>query len=63
VPRTPGLFVFSALASRGISWAALGAQSLASLISGAPCPLEASLLDAVDAGRFVSRAACRAAPR
>ncbi len=60
VPRTPGLFVFSALASRGISWAALGAQSLASQISGAPCPLEASLLDAVDAGRFVSRAACRA---
>ncbi len=63
VPRTPGLFVFSALASRGISWAALGAQSLASLISGAPCPLEASLLDAVDAGRFVSRAACRGALR
>ena len=60
VPRTPGLFVFTALASRGITWAALGAQSLASVISGAPCPLEASLLDAADAARFVSRAACRA---
>jgi tRNA 5-methylaminomethyl-2-thiouridine biosynthesis bifunctional protein len=60
VPRAPGLFVFTALASRGISWAALGAQSLASLISGSPCPLEASLLDAVDVGRFVARAACRA---
>ena len=60
VPRAPGLYVFTALASRGITWAALGAQSLASQVSGAPCPLEASLLDAVDAGRFVSRAARRA---
>jgi len=60
VPRAAGLYVFTALASRGITWAALGAQSLASVISGAPCPLEASLLDAVDAGRFVSRVARRA---
>jgi len=59
VPRAPGLFVFTALASRGITWAALGAQALASVITGAPCPLEASLFDAVDAGRFVSRAARR----
>ena len=59
VPRAPGLFVFTALASRGIAWSALGAQTLASLITGAPCPLEASLLDAVDAGRFVSRTARR----
>jgi tRNA 5-methylaminomethyl-2-thiouridine biosynthesis bifunctional protein len=55
VPRLPGLFVFTALASRGIASAALGGHTLASLISGAPCPLEASLLDAVDAARFVSR--------
>jgi tRNA 5-methylaminomethyl-2-thiouridine biosynthesis bifunctional protein len=60
VPRMPGLFVLTALASRGITWAALGAQSLAALVSGAPCPLEASLLDAVDAGRFVSRGSRRA---
>lgn len=60
VPRTPGLFVFTALASRGITWAALGAQTVASLASGAPCPLEASLLDAVDVGRYASRAARRA---
>jgi tRNA 5-methylaminomethyl-2-thiouridine biosynthesis bifunctional protein len=59
VPRAPGLYVFTALASRGITWAALGAQSLASLVSGAPCPLESSLLDVVDAGRFVSRTARR----
>jgi tRNA 5-methylaminomethyl-2-thiouridine biosynthesis bifunctional protein len=59
VPRMPGLFVFTALASRGITWATLGAQTLAALISGAPCPLESSLLDAVDAARFASRAARR----
>ena len=55
VPRAPGLYVFTGLASRGITWATLGASTLASQISGAPCPLEASLLDAIDAGRFESR--------
>ncbi len=55
IPRLPGLFVFTALASRGITSAVLGARTLASLISGAPCPLEASLQDAVDPARFVSR--------
>jgi tRNA 5-methylaminomethyl-2-thiouridine biosynthesis bifunctional protein len=59
VPRAPGLFVFTALASRGITWAALGAQALAALVAGTPCPLESSLLDAVDVARFASRAARR----
>jgi len=59
VPRLPGLFVFTALGSRGITWSALGARLLASCISGAPAPLEASLIDAVDPARFVSRAARR----
>ena len=61
VPRLPGLFVFTALGSRGITWSALGAQVLASLISGAPAPIEASLLDAVDPARFITRRARRAA--
>ena len=56
VPRQPGLFMFTALGSRGITWCALGAQVLASSVSGAPVPLEASLLDAIDPARFVSRA-------
>jgi len=60
VPRLPGLFVFAALGSRGITWAALGAQLLASAVSGAPLPLESSLLDAVDPARFVTRQARRA---
>ena len=54
IPRLPGLFVFSALGSRGITWSALGAQTLAALISGAPVPLEASLLDAIDPARFAA---------
>ncbi|MEO6031157.1 MAG: FAD-dependent 5-carboxymethylaminomethyl-2-thiouridine(34) oxidoreductase MnmC, partial [Burkholderiaceae bacterium] len=61
VPRLPGLFVFTALGSRGITWSALGAQLLASFVTGAPAPLEASLLDAVDPARFISRQARRAA--
>lgn len=60
VPRLPGVFAFTALGSRGITWCALGAQVLASAITGAPAPLESSLLDAIDAGRFVSRQARRA---
>jgi tRNA 5-methylaminomethyl-2-thiouridine biosynthesis bifunctional protein len=59
VPRIPGLFVFTALGSRGIAWSALGARTLASWVTGAPAPMEASLIDAVDPARFVSREARR----
>ena len=61
VPRVPGLYAFTGLGSRGITWATLGARTLAALISGAPCPLDASLLDAVDAARFAVREARRRA--
>jgi tRNA 5-methylaminomethyl-2-thiouridine biosynthesis bifunctional protein len=61
VPRLPGLFVFTALGARGITWSALGARVLAACITGAPAPMEASLIDAVDPARFVSRAARRQA--
>ena len=59
VPRLPGLYVFTALGSRGITWSALGAQVLAACVTGAPAPVGASLLDAIDPARFVSRAARR----
>ena len=59
-PRAPGLFVFAGLGSRGIAGSALGAQVLAASITGAPMPLEADLLDAVDPARFASRAFRRA---
>lgn len=60
VPRQEGLFVFTALGSRGITQAALGAEALASWITGDPLPLPASLLDALDVARFVSRAVRKA---
>ncbi|MBA3623295.1 MAG: FAD-dependent oxidoreductase, partial [Methylibium sp.] len=47
-----GLYVFTGLGSRGIAWAALGAQLLASWVSGAPCPLEADLRHAIDPARL-----------
>jgi tRNA 5-methylaminomethyl-2-thiouridine biosynthesis bifunctional protein len=55
VPREPGLFVLTALGSRGITWAPLCARVLAAAVTGAPMPLEASLLDAIDAARYASR--------
>ncbi|MGL6109508.1 MAG: FAD-dependent 5-carboxymethylaminomethyl-2-thiouridine(34) oxidoreductase MnmC, partial [Rubrivivax sp.] len=63
VPRRDGLYVFTALASRGISWAALGGQVLAAQISGAPWPLESSLTEALDPARFALRVARRPVPR
>ncbi len=57
VPRLPGLYLFTALGSRGITQAALGGEVLASWLSGAPVPAPASLLDALDPARFIARAA------
>ncbi len=54
-PRVPGLFLLTALGSRGIAWSALGAQVLAAMVCAAPVPLEADLLDAIDPARFESR--------
>ena len=61
VPRLPGVYVLSALGSRGLVQAALGGEVLASWITGAPVPAPASLLDAIDPARFIARAARRPA--
>ena len=53
--RYPGLFVYTALGSRGITWSALGGQTLAAWVTGGPSPIEACLLDAVDPARFTAR--------
>lgn len=50
-----GLYVFTGLGSRGIAWAALGGELLASWITGAPCPLEADLREALDPARHALR--------
>jgi tRNA 5-methylaminomethyl-2-thiouridine biosynthesis bifunctional protein len=53
LPRMPGLYAACAYASRGLVWAALAGELIADLITGAPPPLEKSLIDAIDPGRFV----------
>ncbi|PND37065.1 oxidoreductase [Paucibacter aquatile] len=55
LPRRPGLAVCMGMGSRGISWAALCAQVLAAQVTGAPLPLEASLVEAIDPARFLLR--------
>ena len=62
VPRQPGLYVFTALGSRGITQAALGGEVLAAWLTGAPVAAPASLLDALDPARFMVRAHRRAIP-
>lgn len=52
LPRVPGLYVFTALGSRGIAWAHWGAEWLAAAMAGLPAPVESSLLDRVDPARF-----------
>ena len=60
VARADGLFVLSALGSRGLSWGPIAGQVLAAWISGAPMPIEARLRDAIDPARWSVRAARRA---
>lgn len=54
-----GVYVFTGLGSRGITWAALGGELLASWVTGSPSPIEASLRDALDPARVVTRARAR----
>jgi tRNA 5-methylaminomethyl-2-thiouridine biosynthesis bifunctional protein len=55
VERQDGLYVFTALGSRGITWAALGGRIIAASISGSPLPVGSRLLDAIDPARFTVR--------
>lgn len=59
VPRRPGLYGAFAYGSRGLTWAALGGELIASLVEGEPLPLESELVDAVDPGRYLLRRARR----
>ena len=54
--RQSGLYGAFAYGSRGLLWAGLGGELLASLIEGEPLPLEGRLADAIDPGRFALRA-------
>lgn len=56
LPRRPGLYAALAYGSRGLTWAALGAELIACQLEGEPLPLEADLADAVDPARLLLRA-------
>jgi tRNA 5-methylaminomethyl-2-thiouridine biosynthesis bifunctional protein len=56
----PGLYGAFAYGSRGLLWAGLAAESLASLMEGEPLPLEVALADALAPARFELRAKRRA---
>jgi len=55
LPAEQGLFACLALGSRGMTWAALAAEIVASRIDGNPMPVERDVLSALDPGRFERR--------
>jgi tRNA 5-methylaminomethyl-2-thiouridine biosynthesis bifunctional protein len=59
LPRLNGLYGAIGYASRGLTWAALGGELIASMLEGEPLPLEGDLADAVDPARFLLRRARR----
>jgi tRNA 5-methylaminomethyl-2-thiouridine biosynthesis bifunctional protein len=56
LPRTDGLYGAFAYGSRGLVWAALGAELIASQLEGEPWPLERDLAEDIDPARFLLRA-------
>ncbi|HVE05730.1 MAG TPA: bifunctional tRNA (5-methylaminomethyl-2-thiouridine)(34)-methyltransferase MnmD/FAD-dependent 5-carboxymethylaminomethyl-2-thiouridine(34) oxidoreductase MnmC [Paraburkholderia sp.] len=56
LPRADGLYGAFAYGSRGLVWAALGAELIASQIEGEPWPIERELAEAIDPARFLLRA-------
>jgi len=56
LPRAGGLYAAFAYGSRGLVWAGLGAELIASQIEGEPWPLERDLAEDLDPARFLLRA-------
>ena len=56
MPRLTDLYGLLGLGSRGLVWATLAAEALASQLHGDPLPLEGDLMDAMDPARFRLRA-------
>ncbi len=52
LPRLPGAWGLLGLGARGMVWAPLAAELIASQMHGDPLPVERDLVDAVDPGRF-----------
>jgi tRNA 5-methylaminomethyl-2-thiouridine biosynthesis bifunctional protein len=55
----PGVYGAFAYGSRGLIWAALAAELIASRLEGEPLPVEGKLADAMDPLRFARRARSR----
>jgi tRNA 5-methylaminomethyl-2-thiouridine biosynthesis bifunctional protein len=55
----PGVYGAFAYGSRGLIWAALAAELIASRLEGEPLPVEGKLADAIDPLRFSRRAGSR----
>lgn len=55
VPRLEGAYGLMGLASRGLTWAWLAAELLASQLEDEPLPMETDLADALDPARFLLR--------
>jgi tRNA 5-methylaminomethyl-2-thiouridine biosynthesis bifunctional protein len=53
IPRQPGLFAVSGFGARGLVWASLIGELLASQLDGDPLPLERELVDALDPARYL----------
>jgi tRNA 5-methylaminomethyl-2-thiouridine biosynthesis bifunctional protein len=60
-PLGEGLFGAFAYGSRGLLWASLAGEIIASMLEGEPLPVERKLVAALDPGRFALRAARRSA--
>jgi tRNA 5-methylaminomethyl-2-thiouridine biosynthesis bifunctional protein len=56
LPRATGLYGAFAYGSRGLVWAGLGAELIASQIEGEPWPIERTLAEDLDPARFLLRA-------
>lgn len=56
LPRATGLYGAFAYGSRGLVWASLGAELVASQIEGEPWPIERDLAEDLDPARFLLRA-------
>lgn len=53
IPRHPGLYAVSGFGARGLVWASLIGELLASQLNGEPLPLETDLVDALDPARYL----------
>ncbi|WP_321796600.1 bifunctional tRNA (5-methylaminomethyl-2-thiouridine)(34)-methyltransferase MnmD/FAD-dependent 5-carboxymethylaminomethyl-2-thiouridine(34) oxidoreductase MnmC [Caballeronia sp. J97] len=56
LPRMAGLYGAFAFGSRGLVWATLAAELIASQVEGEPWPVERELAEAIDPARFLLRA-------